>query len=368
MEHGGGAVRVMTVHGAKGLESAVVILPDTFQTPDHERRGNILYTDNCVFFGVPKRLECEAVADAKTAAHDRQMREYRRLLYVAATRARDMLIVGGYQAGNRKEPAPDSWYALLHAAGRKIGAPEEVDGESIIVVGSPLTVSAPIPELPSGTSLPQFLQRPAKPERVPPLLRPSRIPGAEEPPAISPVTRAPQRYQRGLLIHALLAKLPEIARNDREAAGYTYLKRRGIAASEAQSLMSETQKILDDSHFAPLFNSTSRAEVAITARLPEIGGAQISGQIDRLVVTPDSVLIADFKTNRLTPATTDEVPRLYIAQMALYRAALEKIYPGKSVACALIWTETAKLMPLPEELLDREMRTLAANTASISAT
>ena len=368
MEQGGGAVRVMTVHGAKGLESAVVILPDTFQTPDHERRGNILYTDNFAFFGVPKRLECQAVADAKIAAHDREMREYRRLLYVAATRARDMLIVGGYQAGNRKEPAPDSWYALLHAAGRKIGEPEEVYGESIIAIGSPLTVSAPIPEPPSASSLPQFLQRPAKPERVPPLLRPSRIPGAEEPPAISPVARTPHRHRRGLLLHALLAKLPEIARNDREAAGYAYLKRRGIAASEAQSLISETQKILDDLHFAPLFSGTSRAEVAITARLPEIGGARISGQIDRLVVTPDSVLIADFKTNRQTPTTSGEVPRLYIAQMALYRAALEKIYPGKSVACALIWTETARLMPLPEELLDREMRTLAANAASISAT
>ncbi len=368
MEQGGGAVRVMTVHGAKGLESMVVVLPDTFQTPDHDRRGNILYTDECAFFGVPKRLETQPVADAKAAAHEREMREYRRLLYVAATRARDMLVVCGYQAGNRREPPRDSWYALLDSAGRNLGTPEEIDGENVMVIGSPIATRRQIFEPASGTDLPAFLRQPAKPERLEPLLHPSRIPGADEAPAISPVAGARQRYRRGLLLHALLAMLPKIGRKDRETAGREFLNRRGVAGSEAQSLIGDAQKILDDGQFKALFGSSSRAEVSVTARLPELGGAQISGQIDRLVVTGDSVLIADYKTNRRTPVSAEEVPRAYIVQMALYRSALEKIYPGRTVACALIWTETARLMFLPAELLDREMHILAANSTSISAT
>jgi ATP-dependent helicase/nuclease subunit A len=94
----------------------------------------------------------------------------------------------------------------------------------------------------------------------------------------------------------------------------------------------------------------------------------LSGQIDRLVVTDDSVLIADFKTNREAPATVEEIPKLYRVQMALYRAALQKIYPGKRVDCALIWTDSARLMSIPTETLDAEMQSLVEKTASISAT
>lgn len=365
MEQAGGAVRIMTVHGAKGLEAKVVFLPDTFQTPNHERRSNLLFTDECAFFGMPAQLECEAVTAAKAAAHEREMREYRRLLYVAATRARDALIVCGYHTGNRKEPAPECWYSLLDAAGRNLGRPDVVDGEKIIAIGSPFRASAPAIENLPKVQMPGFLRQSAAPEPIAPLLRPSRIPGLEEPLCASPVgEKAGSRFRRGLLIHALLAKLPELAHDQRDSTGYAWLARQRVTGVEAKSLIDAVHGILDEPRFSVLFGENSRAEVAITAHFPELGNARISGQIDRLAVSENSVLIADFKTNRDVPESAADAPKLYLAQMALYRAALRKIYSGKDVTCALIWTDSALLMPLPDELLDREMERLAAISAT----
>ena len=124
---------------------------------------------------------------------------------------------------------------------------------------------------------------------------------------------------------------------------------------DARSLMDEALRVLAHPDFAPLFAQDSRAEVSVSAFLPELGpGLRVSGTIDRLAVTKSCVLIADFKTNRPPPASPAQTPAPYLAQMALYRAALMKIYPAKRVAAALIWTDGARLMELPEALLDAE--------------
>jgi ATP-dependent helicase/nuclease subunit A len=165
-------------------------------------------------------------------------------------------------------------------------------------------------------------------------------------------------------MHSLLAKLPDLPRDQRNRTGLAWLERQGVTGTEANSLLDDARMILDAPRFSALFGDNSRAEVAITARFPELGNARISGQIDRLAVTENSVLIADFKTNRDVPRSATEVPKLYLAQMALYRAALRKIYAGKGVDCALIWTDSALLMPLPDEVLDREMQRLASISAA----
>ncbi len=117
MEQGAGAVRVMTVHGAKGLEANIVILPDTAQIAEQEARAGLLYTEDCVFFGVTKALNTPAIEAAKAEAARREMREHRRLLYVAMTRAREWLILSGYET--RNGPRPDSWYQLIRDAARR---------------------------------------------------------------------------------------------------------------------------------------------------------------------------------------------------------------------------------------------------------
>ena len=360
MEKGGGAVRVMTVHGAKGLEAEIVILPDTAQVPDHERRDPLLYTDDCVFFGVPKTLETPAVTAAKDTARVREMNEYRRLLYVAATRAREFLIVCGYETKNGIRQ--DSWYPHLVAAARRIGREENIAGETVIAFGAELSAGAVATARAQGvsTALPEFFARNAATEPPPRTLRPSEAAGLEEPALLSPLGEAGKRFRRGLMVHALLAHLPEIAPEKREAAALAYLTRQGLPASDAAALIAETLGVIDHPTFAPLFAPDSRAEVAITAHLPELGNVRVNGQIDRLAVTKDAVLIADFKTNRPPPARVEDTPRLYRTQMALYRAALQKIYPGKRIDCALVWTDGARLMPIPPDMLEAELTRIAS--------
>jgi len=211
-----------------------------------------------------------------------------------------------------------------------------------------------------------FLARPAQAEKPSPLLRPSRLATLEEPPALSPVADR-QRLGRGVLVHALLAKLPEIAAAEQEAAALTYLGARGITGPEARSLAASVLRILHDPKFATLFTETSRSEVAFTAIFAELGCARISGQIDRLAVTPTSVLIADFKTNRDVPQSADAVPKFYLAQMALYREALRRIHPDKPVECAFVWTDSAELMPVSSHILEQEFACLSEKAAAISA-
>jgi ATP-dependent helicase/nuclease subunit A len=159
------------------------------------------------------------------------------------------------------------------------------------------------------------------------------------------------RFRRGRLIHRLLQTLPDLAVEARAPAARRFLAERAtdMPAAERDEIAAETLRLLADPAFAALFGPGSRAEAPIVAELP--GGLAIAGQIDRLLVGEQEVLIVDFKTNRPAPRTPADTAEPYLRQMAAYRQALGKIYPGKSVRCALVWTEEPRLMELPEELL-----------------
>ncbi len=162
-------------------------------------------------------------------------------------------------------------------------------------------------------------------------------------------------------MHALLAHLPEVAKDARAALAMQFLRLRSVPEAEAESLVRETLAVLDDPTFAPAFADGSRAEVAIVADLPELGqAARVNGRIDRLAVSGDSVLIVDFKTNRPPPKREEDVAPLYRTQMALYRAAAAKIFPGRRISCGLVWTEGPTLMTLSNGLLDAEMSRIKA--------
>ena len=269
MEKGGGAVRVMTVHGAKGLEANIVILPDTAQVPDHERREPLLYSEDCVFFGVPKALETPKISAAKDAARLREMREYRRLLYVAATRAREFLIVCGYETKNGVHA--ESWYGHLKEAAGRIGREEQIAGETVIALGASLSGKKaellPLPQPP--IRVPRFLTRPAEPEPASRVLRPSEAAGLDEA-LISPLSDSGKRFRRGLLVHALLAHLPAIAPEERESAAFSYLETARIGSKRCQRSLSETPRGHRRSHFQhPCSRKASRAEVAVTPPKPK---------------------------------------------------------------------------------------------------
>jgi ATP-dependent helicase/nuclease subunit A len=196
-------------------------------------------------------------------------------------------------------------------------------------------------------------------------LRPSDSAGA---PAAKPrsgesIEQRTRALQRGTLVHRLLQSLPELGANRRRDAAQRFLARNATAWSEAEreELAAQVLALIAEPRFAPVFAEGSRAEVAIVGRLDLPGGKQaqkqalVSGQIDRLVVTPDEVLIVDFKTNHAPPATAAEAPPAYVRQLALYRAVLRKLYPQAKVRVALLWTEAADLMEISAPALDAEL-------------
>jgi ATP-dependent helicase/nuclease subunit A len=158
-------------------------------------------------------------------------------------------------------------------------------------------------------------------------------------------------FKRGVLVHRLLQSLPELPPDLREERARAFLKRpvHGLADPEISALVHETLSVLSQPDCVNLFGPGSRAEVPVAG---VVGGTAISGRIDRLVVDGDSVKILDFKTNRPPPARAEDVPVLYLRQMAAYRALIEKIHEKQTVDCYLVWTDGPRLMPLDAQVLD----------------
>ncbi len=370
-------VRVITVHGAKGLQAPIVILPDTVQTPAGTggRRPGLLWTggDELEDFPlwVPRSDDADPVAaaarDARTQA---EMREYRRLLYVAMTRAEDRLYVAGWLNRKQKAPPEESWYALIAAGLEELPDAErvafdfsgEIDGGwsgAGFVCAAPQTAKPDRTEADGGGepeaagTLPPWTRERPPPEPEPPRpLAPSR-PAGDEPAVASPLRDdAGRRYHRGRLVHRLLQTLPDLPPGRRRSACRRFLARpvHGLDPAAADALAEEVLAVLDRPDFAVLFGPGSRAEVPIAGR---VGDRVVAGQVDRLVVAPDRVLVADYKTNRPPPERVEDVPGIYLDQMAAYRAVLREIYPDRPIRCLLVWTDGPRLMELPAALLDR---------------
>jgi ATP-dependent helicase/nuclease subunit A len=176
-------------------------------------------------------------------------------------------------------------------------------------------------------------------------LLPSR-PSGDEPATLSPLAAAGRdRFRRGLIVHRLLQALPDLPPTERDAAARRYLALplHQLSPTEQDEIRHETLAVLDDPAFAELWGPNAQSEVPVVGL---IDGQALSGQIDRIVVNDERVLIVDYKTLRPPPATEDGVPALYLRQLATYRTALARIYPGRRIDCALLWTEGPRLMPI----------------------
>ena len=150
-------------------------------------------------------------------------------------------------------------------------------------------------------------------------------------------------------MHALLQHLPALPAAARHVAALGFLQRPGQGVDDAEAVAGEVLAVLAHPALAPLFGPGGRAEVPLTG---VVGDSVVGGLVDRLAVLDDRVLVADYKTNRAPPARVGEVPLLYLRQMAAYRAVLRQIFPGRAVACVLVWTVGGVVMPLPDSLLD----------------
>jgi len=368
-------VRVMTVHGAKGLEAPVVILADTMTPPAGPRPPRLLQLAEGAKSGAMiwvgrKADDVPGVAAARSLAAAEAGHEYRRLLYVAMTRTARRLIVCGAD-GLRGRPK-NCWYDLI----RDALAPflvGEGDGDDKVLryCKSPADLlpgaAAAVEAAKTATrELPAWLRQPAPPEA------PRRVPispssafdediGRMAPSAGSAADRQ-KALARGRLVHRLMQSLPDIAHLRREEAAARYLANAAadFAPAERAALTQHVLAILDDKNFAEIFAPGSRAEVPIVGRVRHDGSDPIAvaGQVDRLAVTGDMVLIADYKTDRIVPDRLDAVPP-YVTQLALYRAVLAAVFPGKTVRAALLFTDGPKLMEVPAAAMDAALAKLS---------
>jgi ATP-dependent helicase/nuclease subunit A len=360
MERGRDEVRVMTVHGAKGLEADIVILPDTTSQPGgHGRHDGLLFTDAGALFPLPQKQASQALRDAKAAADAEALKEHRRLLYVGLTRARDRLYVCGF-AGSRG-PHADSWYALTEAAATSMGvAVTQGDGQIHTYGTLEMETGERVTSRGTIDALPAWMTAPAPDEPARPrLIRPSDAVDTTQ--VFSPLASGTQRFARGLLVHALLARLPETDAARRLPVAQAFARAHGFDEAEAQALAAETMAVLEHPDFAAAFGQGSRAEAGFVAELPELGErARVNGRVDRLAVTDTQVLILDFKTNRPAPRSESQVAPVYLGQMALYRAAAAKVFPGRRIVCGLLFTDGPRLMRLSDAILDQQWADLTA--------
>jgi ATP-dependent helicase/nuclease subunit A len=366
---GEGEVRVMTVHGAKGLEAPLVILPDT-TTKATAQGGPLLSAEGGGFLWAPRKADdCPASAAARAAREAAAEHESLRLLYVALTRARDRLIVAGIKTADRYFRG--SWRDVIEAGFEHDdiapGArPVALDGGGMALrygFDPPLFAGA-APGGAAVASLPGWALRlaPSEPAQAR-YAAPSRLGEDVRQPAPSPLARTLGlgRYRRGEIVHRLLQLLPDVAPAERATAATRLLARElDLSDDQRAEMAAAALAVLQDPQFADVFGPGSRPEIALAGSAPGLA-ARISGRVDRLLVEDSRVLVADFKTNRPAPAVIEDADPAYLRQMAVYWALLRTIFPGRRIEAALIWTDGPRLMPVPENLMRRALDEMAAS-------
>jgi ATP-dependent helicase/nuclease subunit A len=284
---------------------------------------------------------------------------------VGLTRARDRLIIGGRLRSDRKIENVKAWWGPLSAAFAALGDQvREVQTAS----GPARRYGADPQPRPRAVAAHDFsVEAPAWLTTAPPREAKDRWSSPSGVDAGSPLAPSPLqaeaglgRFRRGELIHRLFEVLPEIVPAERAAAAERLLAREpGLTAEQRGEMISAAVAVLDDPRFAEVFGPSSRAEVAVAGRAPELAGP-VSGRVDRLVVTPERVLVVDFKTNRPAPDAIDDADPAYLRQMAVYVAVLRAVFPGRRVEAALLWTDGPRLMAVPEPVIERVLAGLAS--------
>ncbi|MGQ0534131.1 MAG: double-strand break repair helicase AddA [Caulobacteraceae bacterium] len=350
-----GSIRVMTVHGAKGLEAPVVILPDTTAAPDSKPDAGLIFDGkDGPFVSFRTKDDDRAVATARAGHQARVLGEHWRLLYVAMTRARDRLIVCGAQW--RSGEGENSWRRAIGEALAKLAATEiETPCGKGLRFGAQQIAAAQAEAETRRVSLPPWARTPAPGAARVEIAAPSRI-ARIDPALFSPRGDGQKRFHRGRLIHGLLQRLPDVTPEKRAAVARAWLARQGADAIEVETYTNEALTVIGDHRFAAVFAPASRAEAPIVG---EAAGRAVRGIVDRLAVDDEHVIVLDFKTDRPAPIDPAATPEPYVLQLALYREVLRKIFPSRIVSCALLWTEEPRLMELPEARLDAVFATFA---------
>lgn len=370
-------VKVMTVHGAKGREAPIVILPDTTRAINNSKdniyfdeiTGFNFWAPNCKF--KPEFFTKLAETEANNAISEDQ-----RLLYVAMTRPRDRLILCGHQFRNGF--AKDSWYKIFDEQLNKIDFDSELNLQSnneneemltakiwgelpqISPIEEALNIKNMLQEIPNWAADNVTHNTDIEKNLSPSLL----FKDDYEIPAYSPISgNIKKRFLRGTLIHELLENLPNFSKNKWQQEANKRLSRE-ISLNEDQKneIINEALKILNHNEFNEIFGPNSRSEVAIIGQSDELPpNSKISGTIDRIVIKDRQILCLDYKTNRPPPENENEIPMQYIVQMACYRAILQESFPYHNIKCALLWTDSPVLMQINNDMMTMALKNLKQN-------
>jgi ATP-dependent helicase/nuclease subunit A len=370
MDAAADAVRVMTVHGAKGLEAPVVILPDTGPRRGG-RSGAILSVpapaaarpnasdDRLPLWRAPASAAPEAQTHAEVERKQAERDESRRLLYVAMTRAERWLLVCGAGDADRSEGAEgerETWHGLIADAMQRLPAfavdgPPDLPGRVTRVEDQGQATAAAASERRTSTpAAPDWMRRPVPQPPATPKRAAASALGAHKAAGGAGRGRA-AALDRGAAVHALLEFLPDAPPVTRPGLTTRLLDRfaPGGDAAERAAIAGEVAAVMALPDAAPLFGPDALAEVAVSVALP--GAGRVSGRIDRLWIGPDMVLAADFKTDAAPPPTVSDAPPAYVAQLAAYAAALRALHPGRKVRMALLWTAAGRMDVVPEAML-----------------
>jgi ATP-dependent helicase/nuclease subunit A len=353
------AVRLMTVHGAKGLEAPIVVLADACGSLRAESGMVPILFDNSLTLPLwtpPKLVASPAsLVRAREERDGRIANEHRRLLYVALTRARELLFIGGAARPTKERDVPeDSWYAMIEAAvtpWELADEPDAVWGHVRRHAGGTPARPALVAVQPDTSALPAgdwWLRRAPAEARPPRPLSPSALGPdlAADPP---PDAARQQAARRGTALHRLFELLPAVAPAQRAglAAQWCGLN---VPDLDADELVATVLAVLDDPAFAAVFATGALTEAPVAA---VVGDQVIAGSIDRLLVTETDVLAVDFKTGSRVPADVAAVPEAHLRQMAAYVAALARVFPGRAVRAGLLYTAGPRLIELtPQDLGD----------------
>ena len=340
-------IRVMTVHGAKGLEAPIVILPDT-GTKKNDIRDEIITLDGVPIWK-PKNEEMTTGITAQIdSLKQAQIEEGLRLLYVAMTRAEKWLIVAA--AGDLPKDG-GSWYQMVECALGHLNAVPFNDGSAHGLRHEEAGWSD-LPKLdvqPKKVIIPALesvfrTNPPSVPERAI-VLSPSDLGG---PKALAGEEGMDEDAAKsyGSLVHMLLEHLAPLAPDQRADAAVQLL--RAANPLVAPTALDEALGVLSAPALSHIFAASAMAEVTVTARL---GAQPMYGVIDRLIIGPDHILAVDFKSNRTVPDTANACPEGLLRQMGAYAHALRAIYPDRVIETAILWTRTAALMPLPSGII-----------------
>ncbi len=359
-DNASGRIRVMTTHGAKGLESPIVILPDSGDRRAPQVDELIPAVDDTLMWRTRAEIQPTMMKQALMQGKVENTHEMSRLLYVALTRAEGWLIVCA--SGEVKEDG-DSWYRQVERGMLAAGAIDAVSptgpglrlqhGEWVNTKRDTGNVRAfGSVALPEWVSLPEPVP---KSRELP--ISPSDLGGQKLLPGDG--SAQSDALLRGALIHLLLEKLPEIPADQwTEAASQLLAPQLSETGPlKVADLLAEARKIIKNPKFSEIFSPQALAEVSFSAIPDGFGGRKMRGTIDRLVINGDRVLVVDFKSNQVVPATETDTPSGILCQMAGYLGAVQKIYPDYKIDLAILWTHTATLMPLSHDIVRAALQT-----------